>query len=490
MKTGIADSSAFRRRARRSRRAHALPVLLAALGVVFAAAITGCTVGPAYRRPAVEIPDKTRGEEGAAQAASLADQAWWDVFKDDELGSLVREALEKGYDVRVAAWRVEEARALSGVARSDLYPQVQLDAGWSRTRLSESVYPGLGTQSLTTVNLGVSWEIDVWGRIRRLSEAARARYLASEDARRGVLLTLVSDVARAYFELRALDRRLEIATRTRDAFKDSYDLFNRRLEGGAASGLETASAEAAFSSVAAAVPNIERQIAAKENELALLLGRLPGPIARGGALEDQFLPPEVPPGLPSDLLERRPDLREAEQQLIAANADVGVATADLFPRLSLTAGGGAVSPELSNLFSAGRTWSVGAGLLAPVFQGKRLRHEREAAVARWEQATAQYEQRVTGAFGEVSTALVAYRKLADVEKELARAVDADRRAVNLSNERYVAGLSDYLDVLVARQQQLNAEISLSQARLDRLSTLVDLYKSLGGGWRIGAEEPR
>jgi len=453
-------------------------------------AITGCTVGPAYRRPTLDVPETTRGEDGPAQAASLADQAWWDVFKDEALVALVQESLRKGYDVRIAAWRVEEARALAGVARADYYPQIQLDAGWSRARLSGQVSPPGRTADLATVDLGISWEIDVWGRIRRLSEAAKARYLSSEEARRGVLLSLVSNVARAYFELRALDRRLEIATRTRDAFQGSFDLFNRRLEGGAASGLETAAAEAALASVSAGVPNIERQITAKENELALLLGRPPGPIERGQVLEEQYLPPEVPSGLPSDLLERRPDLREAEQELIAANADVGVATADLFPRFSLTADAGAASSELSNLFSHGRAWSVGAGVLAPIFQGKRLRHEQEAARARWEQTAATYEQRVAGAFGEVSTALAAYGKLADVERELARAVDADRRAVSLSNERYVAGLSDYLDVLVAQQQQLNAEISLSQARLDRLTALVDLYKSLGGGWKLGDGEPR
>jgi multidrug efflux system outer membrane protein len=435
------------------------------------------------------VPDKTRGEEGPAQAASLADQAWWDIFKDEALVHLVQESLEKGYDVRIAAWRVEEARALAGVARSDFYPQIQLDAGWSRNRLSGELVPNGRTQDLSTVDLGASWEIDLWGRIRRSSEAARARYFASEEARRGVLLTLVSDVARAYFELRELDRRLEIATRTRDAFQDSLNLFNRRLEGGAASALETASAEATLAPVAAAVPDLEIQIVAKENQLALLLGRPPGPIDRGAVLEDQYLPPEVPAGLPSDLIERRPDLREAEQELIAANADVGVATADMFPRFSLTADAGMRSPTLTNLISQGRAWSVGAGVLAPIFQGKRLHHLREAAVARWEQATAQYQQRVSSAFGEVSTALVAYQKLADVERELARAVDADRRAVDLSNERYVAGLSDYLEVLVARQQQLNAEINLAQTRRGRLTALVNLYKSLGGGWRLGDGEP-
>lgn len=465
---------------RRGRRRQGAVLVAAALAAAWGG---GCTVGPEYRRPALSVPDRTRGQAGAAEAASLADLAWWSLFRDDALKSLVDEALEKGYDVRLAAWRVEEARANAGIARSERYPQAEVDGGWSRSRQSNFVVPGAKPMNQAQVDLSVSWEIDLWGRVRRLDEAARARYLASEDARRGVLLSLLSEVATDYFQLRALDRQLEIATRTRDAFQGSYDLFNRRLEGGAASALETSSAEASLASIASRVPDLERLIFAKENEIAVLLGRGPGPIARGAALDEQFLPPEIPPGLPSDLLERRPDLREAEQQIVAANADVGVAVAELFPRISLTGAAGGIAPGVSHLFGDGRTWSMGAGLLAPIFQGGRLRQQRRAAVARWEQARVQYEQTVTQAFAEVSTALVAYQKLAEVERELARAVAADEKAVSLSNQRYVSGLSDYLEVLQAQQQMLAAENALAQTRLDRLTTLAVLYKALGGGWK-------
>jgi multidrug efflux system outer membrane protein len=334
------------------------------------------------------------------------------------------------------------------------------------------------------VNLGLSWELDLWGRLRRLDESARARYLASEEARRGVTLSLVSEVATGYFRLRTLDARLEIARRTARAFEDTRDLFGRRLEAGLASSLETSSAAASLAATAASIPELERQIASQENQLAFLLGRSPGEVARGAAIADQPLPPEVPAGLPSDLLERRPDLRQAEQELRAANAAVGVAVADFFPRLSLTGAFGGVAPGLSDLFGDGKSWSVGGGLLTPLLQGKRLQNQHRAAVARWEQARVRYEQSVTGAFAEVATALVAYHKLAEVEVEQARAVDAYREAVELASTRYLPGLADYLDVLQARQQLFPAENALAQARFERLATLVLLYRSLGGGWQL------
>jgi len=249
--------------------------------------------------------------------------------------------------------------------------------------------------------------------------------------------------------------------------------------------LETASAEASLASTAANIPDLERQIVAQENRLAFLLGRNPGPIARGAVLNDQFLPPDVPTGLPSDLLQRRPDLRQSEQNLVAANANVGVANADFFPRISLTGILGNVSPQVSQLFPAGRTWTIGGGLLSPLFQGRRLREQYRAAEARWEQAKLEYEQSVTNAFSEVSTALVAYQKLADVERQRARAVAADRQAAQIANQRYVAGLSSYLDVLQAQQQLYPAENFLAQARYNRLATLVQLYRALGGGWKLG-----
>jgi multidrug efflux system outer membrane protein len=452
--------------------------------VVLLAFLAGCTVGPDYQRPPIQAPQQIHGQLEPAEAASLADRAWWEIFDDETLKALVDEALRNGYDVRLAGWRVEEARAVAGIRRSERWPQVQGGAGWSRGRTSELVAPGVGTQDFFDVDLGVSWEIDLWGRIRRLNEAARAQYLATEEARRGVLLSLVSDVAASYFRLRELDLELEIARRSAAAFQGTYDLFDRRLESGIASGLETTSAGATLASTLAVIPDLERQILAQENQLSFLLGRNPGPIPRGNPLDDQLLPPQIPAGLPSDLLERRPDLRAAEQQLAAANAEVGIAAANFFPRLSLTGALGGVAPQLADLFSDGKTWSVGGGLLTPLFQGRRLQEEQRAAVARWEQAKVQYEASVTNAFSEVSTALSAYQKLAEIEEEQARAAASYRQAVDLSNERYLSGLSDYLEVLQAQQQQLAAENALARTRFDRLASLVQLYKALGGGWQL------
>lgn len=453
--------------------------------VLALALLAGCTVGPNYQRPPVTAPEQIYGQVEPAEAASLADRPWWEIFEDESLKALIDEALRNSYDVRLAFWRVEEARAAAGISRSERWPQVQAGAGWSRGQAPEFLAPGAGTESFYDANLGISWEIDLWGRIRRLNEAARADYLATEEVRRGVLLSLVSDVATSYFELRELDLELEIARRSTAAFTETYDLFNRRLEAGAASGLETASAGATLAATAAEIPDLERRILEQENRLAFLLGRSPGPIPRGNALDDQLLPPEIPAELPSDLLERRPDLRAAEQQLVAANAEVGVAMANFFPRLSLTAAFGGVAPQVGDLFGDGKTWSVGGGLLTPVFQGRRLSEEHRAAVARWEQAKVQYEASVTNAFAEVSTTLAAYQKLAEIEEEQARATASYRQAVRLSNDRYLSGLSDYLEVLEAQQQQLAAENALARTRFDRLASLVQLYKALGGGWQVG-----
>lgn len=456
--------------------------------VVLLASLAGCTVGPDYQRPPIAAPEQIHGQADPAEAASLADRAWWEIFEDETLKGLIDEALRNSYDVRLAGWRVEEARAIAGISRSERWPQVQAGAGWSRGRASQLVAPGARTDDFVDVNLGVSWEIDMWGRIRRLNEAARAQYLTTEEARRGVLLSLVSEVAANYFQLRELDLELEIARRSAEAFRGTHDLFNRRLESGIASGLETASASATLASTESVIPDLERLILAQENRLSLLLGRNPGPIPRGNPLDAQLLPPQIPAGLPSDLLQRRPDLRAAEQQLVAANADVGVAAANFFPRLSLTGALGGVAPQVADLFSDGKTWSVGGGLLTPIFQGRRLQEERRAAVARWEQAKVQYEASVTNAFVEVSTTLMAYQKLAEIEAEQARALESYQEAVRLSNERYLSGLADYLDVLQAQQQQLVAENSLARTRFDRLASLVQLYKALGGGWQLAGEE--
>lgn len=459
---------------------------LAPLLLAFSLAAAGCAAGRSYRRPSVDAPDRLKGaaDAAASTSASLADRAWWELLQDETLQSLVEEALRSGHDVRLAAWRLEEARANAGIARSGLHPQLRAGAGWSRGRESEVVAPGGETTDLYDVNVAISWELDVWGRLRRLEEAARAQYLATAEARRGVMLSLVADVATGYFRLRSLDLQLDVARRTARALAETHALFGERLETGLASPLETSSAAASLAATTAAIPELERRIAEQENALAFLLGRHPGDIARGAALDDQPLPPHVPAGLPSDLLERRPDVRQAEQQLVAANAEVGVAIADYFPRISLTGAFGGLAPQVNELFGDGKRWSAGGGLLTPIFQGQRLRNQHRAAVARWEQAKVLYERSVNNAFTEVSDALVAYQKLAEVERERAKAVDAYREAVELSSSRYLSGLSDYLEVLQAQQQLFPAENALAQTRFARLATLVQLYKALGGGWQL------
>ena len=301
----------------------------------------------------------------------------------------MREALQNGFDARIAAARVEEARALYGGARGNVLPGVGYQGGVERQRADQTTNPAGQDATKWTAELFFSWELDLWGRLRRQTEAARAQYLASEEARRGVLLSLVSDVASAYFELRELDEDLAIARRTTAAFQETHDLFRRRLEGGAASALETARAEALLGSVSAQIPEIERAIVAKETELNFLLGRNPQPILRDGPLAP--LPPPVPAGLPSALLERRPDVREAEQLLVAANAGIGVAKADFFPRLSLTGAFGNASRELGELFSQGKSWSIEAGLLGPLFSAGRIKGNYRASQARFEQAKVRYE---------------------------------------------------------------------------------------------------
>jgi multidrug efflux system outer membrane protein len=446
--------------------------------------LTGCAVGPDYKRPAVTVPDRFRGVSDA-EAASLADQPWWEIFGDETLKALIAEALRNNYDVRVAAWRVEEFRARAGIVRSQFYPQADYQAGWSRSRESAFVEPfAAHPTNLHEVNLGLSWEIDLWGRIRRLSEASLARYFSTEEARRGVLVSVVAETSQAYFELRELEERLAIARRTTEAFQGTYELFNGQLSGGTASELEVSRAQAAVRAAAATIPDLEQEIVAQENLICFLLGRVPGPIPPGASLTEQPLPPEVPPGLPSSLLERRPDIRQAEQDLVSANAQVGAAKADFFPRISLTGALGGVSPQVSDLFLAGKTWSVAAGLAGPLFQGGRLKNQYDAQVAVFEQAKAQYEAVVTRAFGEVSTALVAYGKLADAETEQALSVAAYQEAAELANIRYRGGLSSYIEVLDAEQQLFPAENTLAQKRLARLESLVALYRSLGGGWTL------
>jgi outer membrane protein, multidrug efflux system len=456
--------------------------------VVLAASMAaGCAVGPNYKRPEIATPDSFYGQTRAAEAKALTDTPWFEVFGDPVLKSLVDEALASGYDARIAAARVQEAQARYGIARSEYYPQIGYAAGYTYGRLPESVNSSGDAGNSYSANVNISWEIDIWGRVRRLNEAALNSYLATEEARQGVLLTLASDVAQAYFELLELDEELEIAKRTTVAFQETYDLFSRKLQGGAASALETSRAEALLASTAAQIPDLERRIVATENQLNLLLGRPPQPIPRGLSLVTQPVVPAVPVGLPSALLERRPDVRQAEDELHAANAAIGVATANFFPTISLTGLLGGISPELSEIFGTNKTWSVGAGLLGPLFQGGRLKQSKRATVAQWEQALASYEKAVTNAFGDVSTTLVAKEKLGLVKVQLERSVAAYQESVRLANIRYLSGLSSYFEVIDAEQQLFPAENALARARRDELSSIVSLYKALGGGWQQPVE---
>jgi multidrug efflux system outer membrane protein len=457
-----------------------------ALGV-----LSGCAVGPNYKQPPVNAPDVYRDVQGPpAPVESLADQPWWEVFQDPVLVQLIDEALRNGYDVQLAAARVEEARARAGIARSEFFPSINYGGGWSRGRNPGTVFPfTTATTNLIDANVNFGWELDVWGRIRRLNEAAKAQYLASEDARRGVLLSLVSDVATTYFTLIGLDEELAITKETVAAFQGTYDLFKRKLDEGAASALETSYAAAALYQVSSQVPLFERQIEALENNLNLLLGRNPGPIPRGESLTAQPLPPEVPAGLPSALLQRRPDIREAEQNLIATNALVGVAVANFFPTISLTGLFGAVSPDLDSFYPAGKTWTIAASLLGPLFQGGRLRSQYGVAYAQWEQQKVEYERTITAAFAETTTVLYAREKFAEEVAELTKTVAEYREMVRLSTLRYNSGLSNYFEVLYAMQLLFPAEVARVAARINLLNDYVNIYKALGGGWNLQPEDP-
>jgi len=454
------------------------------------ALLTGCAVGPNYKQPPVTAPDAYRDVQGPpAPAASLADEPWWEVFKDPVLTQLIDQALATGYDPQIAAARVQEAAARAGIARSQFFPQIDYGGQWSRGRNSVFVPPySTATGNLNQVNVNFGWELDVWGRIRRLNEAARAQYLASEEARRGVLLTLVSEVAINYFVLRGLDQQLAITKETVAAFQETYDLFNRKLQEGAASALETSYAAAALGQVASQIPEIERQIEAAENNLNLLLGRNPGPIPRGQAITAQLATPAIPPGLPSALLQRRPDIQQAEQNLIAANALVGVATANFFPQINLTGLFGAVSPDVSNLYPAGKTWTIAAGLLGPLFHGGQLRSEYDVAYAQWEQSKLLYEQTVTTAFSETTTVLYAHGKIAASLDELTKTVDMYREMVRLSNLRYHSGLANYFEVLYAMQLLFPAEVARVISETNLMTDYVNIYKALGGGWNLQRDD--
>jgi multidrug efflux system outer membrane protein len=455
-----------------------------ALGVWCLMFLSGCAVGPNYKRPAIDSPSAFRAENQTANGP-LAELDWWQVYQDDKLQALIREALTNNYDLRIAVARVEQSRALAMQARSQFVPNLNYGGTVNRGRnyLFGSEFPNnAATLSSAEATLNAFWEVDLWGRVRRLNESARAQYLASQEARRGVRLSLLSDVATAYFQLLELDEELEIASRTTNSFAESLRIFSQRLQGGTASGLESSRAEAALDDAAAAVPAIRQRISATENQLCVLLGRNPGPIERPAPLLAQGTP-EVPAGLPSALLERRPDVRQAEQSLRSANAQVGESVAEFFPKIGLTALLGKVSPELSAFTLGGaNAWGIAAEGTGPLFEGGRLVGQYRQTKAARNEAELQYRQTVLNAFREVSDALVSRAELAEVREYQAHEVTALETAVKLSSERYVAGKASYYEVLEAQQQLFPSELNLARTRLNQLLAVVTLYKTLGGGW--------
>ena len=392
---------------------------LIAMVLIFA----GCAVGPAYHRPEVKAPQTFRGQEGEA-TNSMADLPWWEIFHDEALQALVRTALTNNYDLRIAVARMDQAQALASEARAGLLPQVNYGVTAARGKnvgSGNSPAPTGTSASVFSGDINASWDVDLSGRVRRMTEAAHAEYFASQEARRDVSSMIVAQVAQDYFQLLALDRELEIAKETTNSFGRSLKLFTQRLEGGIASKLETSSAEALMDSAAATIPELERQVAMQENQLSILLSINPGAILRAKISLENELPPEVPAGLPSALLERRPDIRQAEQLLRAANAHVGVAQANFLPQLSLTALFGRVSPEVSVFTGGGATaWGVGAGLVGPIFQGGKLKAEYKRTVAARNQSALQYQSAVLYALQQVSDALVSREKLAEARVQRAR----------------------------------------------------------------------
>ncbi|HXV36471.1 MAG TPA: efflux transporter outer membrane subunit [Myxococcota bacterium] len=447
-------------------------------------ALPGCAIGPDYRRPELPTPDTFRSQT-LAEAASLADLPWWEVFDDEALGALIREALEYNLDLREAVARVERARYVAAVARSEFFPEIgyEGDASLGDDTTLGTLSPNTGTEDAYLAIVNAVWEIDVWGRIRRSSEAARADLLASDAFRRGVVLSLVAGVAQAYFELRELDLELEIARATVESFQETLDIFERQYRGGVASRLDALRAEAALAQTAATIPDLERLIFAKESELSVLAGRPPGDVARGATLLEQSMPPEVPAGVPSDLLARRPDLIAVEQNLVAENALVGVALSEFFPRVGLTAFAGSASSELSDLLTSGTgLWSLVGSAVGRAFTFGRNLYTYRAQRAVVEAAVARYEQVLLVALGEVADSLVAREKLADVRAEQERAVAALRESLRIARTRYLGGLASYLEVLDAQQQLFPAENDLARTRRDQLLAIVALYRTLGGGW--------
>jgi len=461
-----------------------VPIVLIA-GVV----VASCTLGRDYKRPAIETPSTYRFGSAGTSTASLADLQWFELFRDDTLTKLVKTALQENFELRIAAERVLQARAAYGITRAGQWPSVDVSAGVTAARASQEganrgIPAGVDTDvSYTQAGFSLGWELDVWGRLRRLSEAARAQYLSTEEARRGVVTTLVADVSDTYLALRALDLELEIAKRTRDVANDSLRLTEARRTSGVASALDVRQAEQLLFTATGQIASIEREIAQAENALSLLLGHMPGDVPRGRPLEALQAPPAVPAGLPSALLERRPDIRRAEQELVAANAQIGAAKAEYFPRISLTGFLGGQSRALTDLLSApARVATASLGATAPVFNAGRTRGNVRLAEAIHREAIVNYQRVIYTAFRDVSDGLAAYTKTNEQRTQQERLVEALTASSQLATQRYQGGLDSYLPVLDAQRNLFQGELELARLRQQELASVVQLYRVLGGGW--------
>lgn len=464
----------------RKLRAALLPLALVCMGA-------GCAVGPNYHRPSTDTPSSYRGltpEEAAkTDSASLADQKWWEVFQDKELQELIRTALQKNYDARIAAARVLEAQAQLGITRANQFPS--LSGGANITNMRDAASGPIPAFEVTQgqVSATAAWNLDFWGQYRRATEEARANLLSSEWARQEVIATLVANVASGYFQLRELDLELEISQHTLDSRKQSLELTRQLTEHGIDTMLDQRQAEELVYTAGAQVPDLERQIEQQENSLSILLGNNPEAILRGLPLTDQPHPPEVPAGLPASLLERRPDIREAEENLIAANAQIGVARAAYFPQISLTGEGGYQSSALENLFTGpAGLWTLAGSVTQPIFEGGRLRSGMRLAQAQRQEMILTYQKTIQGAFRDVSNALIAYRKDREFRIQEEQLTASAQDAAQLSETRFRAGVTDYLEVLTNETNYFSDELALAQAQLNELQALVQLYQALGGGW--------
>jgi outer membrane protein, multidrug efflux system len=478
------------------RRASIRRTLIVALATALTccAILTGCNVGPDYKRPSVAVPASFRTAEPvpATQAAALANLKWFEVFKDDKLQELIRTALQQNFDLRDAVARVEAAQAGLGITRSAQFPNFAANGAVEINRLSRDGATPLPKALISsqnrnfgeaTLNL-LSFEIDIWGKLRRATEAARANLLNADENRKAVITTLVSDVATAYLSMRELDYELEISRRTLETRQQSLELTISRQKGGVATLLDLRQAEQLVDTAAETIPGIQQSIEQTENLIRLLLGQNPGGVMRGKALTEQDLPPEVPAGLPSELLERRPDIRAAEEALIAANAEIGVAKAAYFPQLSLSGALGGQSTQLTSLFSGpASTWSLVPQVSQPIFTAGKLKSGVKLAQAQRDSALVQYEKTIQTAFSEVSDSLIAHQRVRESREEQEKLVIALQDRERLAYLRYRGGVDTQLNALDADRDLFNAELTLAQIRLQELLTVVRLYKALGGGWQ-------